>query len=79
MNQALGESSDGGRRFSVVLVFRIVLGHGDKFAADIVPLFEQAGRLAGSGVWCSGFFRGVLGVYGRMRGKNQECRGKKYG
>src|SRR5947209_10755660 len=62
VNQALGESSGGGRRFSVELLFRIVLGHRDKFAADVVPLFEQAARLADSGVWRSRFLFGVLGV-----------------
>ena len=79
VNQALGESSGGGRGFAVVLVFGIVFGHGDEFAADFIPLFEQSGGLAGGCVGRRRFFCGVLSVCGSMRGKNQKCGDKKYG
>src|SRR5579872_95584 len=41
MQELLGERAFGGRGLEIVFVFWEVLGHGDEFAADIVPGVED--------------------------------------
>ena len=72
VEQLLGETALGGRGFEVVFVFGEIFGHGDEFAADVVPGVEHDFRRAVGGFDGSVFFHGVLRVGGKSQGGGEQ-------
>ena len=57
MNHPLRKRARRGSGLEVVLAFRKILGHGDEFSADFIPLFQQSRRRTGRGFRRGGIFR----------------------
>ena len=68
VQELFGEAALGGRGFEVVFVLGKIFGHGDEFAANIVPGVEQGLRRAVRGLYGC-IFLGVLG----MGGESENC------